>query len=696
MKVRKLLDRDIRMFSSGEITTYETISRKECIRSKGGIYDLSIFGTVDFCHCGLPAFPGWVCDKCNVRGIEVEQLINSGAFFTMPAPFITELSLRDLSIILQDEYDIKIPRNIKSLWNYRYNNLVGTFALESLSKVQGLEFVSDYFNRLFYVVHPYFRPISILPGNKYVPDDYSMGISLFIQSCILSEKTIENFLDMNLLYNEILKSSDGFKSGKDNGMRYFLRHNFVSDCMSGVIIPDPNVDVTSVGVPINILKNIPDNKRDWAFIIRYPVLHSYNLMAFRIVPIFTDDNCIHLHPLAVQPFGGDFDGDTMQVIFIEDKDSDFHIPEYSVKFKDQSRLYSFKAEYENYDYKGTDLNEAFINTSKDLTLNGLPPFSFNGDNKELERMVPKVKGKVMDSLFTPMYNLDTSLLNGLSYQDFVSLSKINREILAVKQDLVAISGYNTRQLVLSMWNENPVYATSFTEGMTQKALSLKHGGDNTVNFSLNKEKIVRICGRVAESPSEYFFVSDKYIIKDGWITKEIPVFARIFPVMRMLGFKLGSRNYEYIRYFKSISLSKNYSPESGIFKIGRDNKFYIGDKEFINEDNECYIVRDGEMVDFGQRITTGIPDISYYCDIFPIDLMKKIFIEEVTYHSGINFSTVLLEKIFDVLYNFKLDVSNAVEKNEDFLFNWYARSLGQALRFKENLNDPILKNLFGL
>ena len=700
MKVKKMTDNDIKRFSAGEVTSFGTISKKECIRAEGGLYDLSIFGTVDFCHCGNPAFPGWVCDQCGVKGIPREEAIKCGAYFSMPAPFISDLSLKELSGILKEQYDIKIPPSIEGLWDYSYGNHIGTFALERLAGIQGLEFISDYINRLFYVVHPYFRPICVVDKDKYMPDDCSLSVSLFLQSCILGERNIEDLRDLNLLYDEVMKSNDGFRPGKDSGLRKLLRYNFVGECVSGVIIPDPDIDVTSIGVPADVLCNIPEEKRDWAFIIRYPVLHSYNLMAFRVIPIYTSDKCIRIHPLAVQPFGGDFDGDTMQVVFINECDSDFYISESAEKIKDGAPLYSFKGEYEGMQCDNQNsLSENFNDFSRHLTMNGLPPFSFQGDNHELENLVPKLRGKTLNSLFLPMYSLSTSLINGLSCEDFISLSVINRDVLSVKQDLVAVSGYNTRQLVLAMWNENPMYATSFTEGMTQKALSLKHGGDSSVkNPPVNREKIVSFSGRVAESPSEWFFLSDKYTVKDGWVVKkeETPIYAAIFPMMRMMGFSLGSLNPVYIKKFQSIELVKNYAQSSGVFRIGRDNQFFIGDEEYHNDSEECFIVRDGSMVNFGQKIMTGVTDISFYCDIFPRDLMKEIFIREISFQSGIKFSSSVLEKIFDVLYNYKINVAIAIANNKDFLFQWYSRSLKAALQRGEFIQDATMKKLFGL
>lgn len=700
MKVRKMSDEDIMKFSVGEISSFNTISKSECIRAENGIYDLTIFGTLDFCHCGDLLEEGDCCVRCGVKKIPKEAAINSGAYFKMPAAFITDISLRELSSILREEYDIKIPSSIEGLWGYAYRDHIGTFALDYLSRTQGLGFIQNYVNRLFYIVHPSFRPICIVDKNKYIPDNYSLGVSLFLQSCILGEKHVENLRDLNLLYNEIMKSSDGFKAGKNNGLRKFLRYNFVKECVSGVIVPDPSMEVTSIGVPYFLLKNIPESKREWAFVIRYPVLHSYNLMVFRVIPIHSSDKCIRIHPLTVQPFGGDFDGDTMQVVFLDRSDSDFMVNERDLKEKDKTPLFSFKGEYENlYCDSNKSLRDNFENCSYRLTVEGLPPFSFSGDNEALASAVPKLRGKSLNSLFNPMYSLSTSLVNGLSYQDFLRLSVINRDILSIKQDLVAISGYNTRQLVLAMWEKNPIYATSFTEGMTQRALSLKHGGDSSIKSRpINKERVTSVSGRIAKNDNECFFLSDKYTIRDGWIVEkeETPIYAAIFPVMKMLGFKLGSTNARYIKRFKDIKLVRNYAESSGVLRIGRDNVYFIGDNEYYNENEECFIVQEGSIVSEGQKILTGITDLSFYCDIFSIDLMRDIFIKEITFHAGINFSNSVLENIFDVLYNFRMSVTCAIDNNKDFLFQWYAKSLKFALSGDRYIRDLNIKKLFGL
>lgn len=641
--MRLLTDQDI---ISYEVINSGTVHRKTGDRVPGGLYDLRIFGSVDKCHCGLPIFEGYTCETCAVTGMQAH------ACYRMPFCMITELKLKHLS----NRVDcIKIPKTIKALWGFEYQGEKGVFALMQLSSLQGLEFIKDYLNKFLYIPHPIYRPF-IKVKNSYLPDDYTMSLSLFIEEC-------NNFAGdhetLHLLYNEISRLGEGVKTGKDGGLRKLFRYNYVDHCLSAVIIANPGLKINEIGIHEFNLRSVPEEKRNLAILIRYPVLHKYNLMAFKVVPMDTAIDCIQLNPRTVKPFGGDFDGDTMQVIFVNKANC---LCTESTRERDLRPLFNCQ-------------NEEIVDA-----------FSFSGDNGSLEK---HLKQKTLDSIFRPMYNLSTSLINGLSVKDFISLSYTNRSILEVKQDLVAVSGYNTRQLVLALWESEIGKAMSFTEGITQKALSLKHGGDNTARIVLNKESVSGE-GIVYRNSGEYFYLSGGYKFENGNIVKDIPLFAGIFPIMRLLDFKLGSLSRSYVGEFNKVQRIKNYAICDGKFCIKKDS-YCIGDQEFPIED--CLVVAPGSIIKAGQRISAGVCDLGFYCEIFERELVYEIFKDQVLIHGG-HYEESILKCIFDAIYPYGCSVTKAIE-NKGGLVYWYATYFGKKLNLGHKENDPKIKKLLG-
>jgi DNA-directed RNA polymerase subunit beta' len=117
----------------------------------------------------------------------------------------------------------------------------------------------------------------------------------------------------------------------------------------GVVAPDPNLDMDSIGIPedqawevykpfivrelvrrgmprLAVLKAVEDKApaakdallqemdRRPVLVNRYPILHKYGLMAFW--PKLVKGSTIKVSPIITKPFGMDFDGDTSQ----------FHVP----------------------------------------------------------------------------------------------------------------------------------------------------------------------------------------------------------------------------------------------------------------------------------------------------------------------------------------------------------------------------------
>lgn len=97
--------------------------------------------------------------------------------------------------------------------------------------------------------------------------------------------------------------------------RWLLGHTVT---MSGraVIVPDPDRDPETVGVPWSIAYTLeipsqPNGFDDVLVLNRQPTLHPYNLVALRAVP--EDGSVLRVHPVLLAAIAGDFDGDTATV-----------------------------------------------------------------------------------------------------------------------------------------------------------------------------------------------------------------------------------------------------------------------------------------------------------------------------------------------------------------------------------------------
>lgn len=180
------------------------------------------------------------------------------------------------------------------------------------------------------------------------------------------------------LFTAEIKNTIGVKQGKIRQSVLRKRLDFTG---RAVITPDPNLELDELGVPIyiilefykNRIKRLKDSKDSFNKIIsnymsntnvsrrllkeddsnllnivsdvsnrtsdeinlikelnkiisnhrilsiRFPSLHRYSLLGFRMKIVF--DNTIHLHPLVCAPYNADFDGDNMSLYLVETKDA---------------------------------------------------------------------------------------------------------------------------------------------------------------------------------------------------------------------------------------------------------------------------------------------------------------------------------------------------------------------------------------
>lgn len=657
--MRRLTDNEIFDRSVFICRNSGTISEKGGKASPGGLYDFSLFGGT-VCFCGNPIFPGDIC-SCGVFGISYEDALLHGAVFPLPFRMITE---KNLKFISDNISDVNVPRTIEALWHKGVDGCIGGDLLNELAKMYPI--VSEYTNRFLYIVNPIFRMFAKDEFGKFMPDDYTRGISVFIDSCKYIDSD-EKKMKLNKMYS-LLLTPDAVSAGKEYGLRGKIRENIIEQCLSRVIIPNPKINVNEIG--------LDEEYNERAILIRYPILHKHNLVALNVKKIDYAKNCIHLHPLTVQPFGGDFDGDTMQVIPGEFSSS-LHIESNMIYDKNGKNIFKYKKEYEKYE------GEDYEKISKKITEEGIPLFDFSNKACSLRVEVPSVN---FDALFEPMYGCQNSLVDGLSISDFVNLSVKNRNILEVKQDLVAVSGYNTRQLVLACWGKSISVATAFTESMTQKALSLKHGGERNFSIKVNQFPL-RKNGIDLFNDFEYFLLKDARFDGDN-LWYDFKIFSSIFPLMRMFNFKLGASNSEYIKEFKKFSPDICHALKGGILTIYSD--YYTIDDDRYDMPFGVCVKRSGSFVKPGDKIFVGIPDFSKYINVLDKDVLFGIFDDFVSFWAGFKFDK--MRALFDMLFDIGFDIQYGIDSNNCLLLNWYAKEFNPRL----NAVDPTLRKIFGV
>lgn len=106
----------------------------------------------------------------------------------------------------------------------------------------------------------------------------------------------------------------GRVSGKRGLLRRALLGQAVTHSGRGVIVPDPERDPETVGLPRRMFAELGCDMSahgDVVVVNRQPTLHPYNLVALRAEPVVGD--AIHLPPLVIGALAGDFDGDTVAV-----------------------------------------------------------------------------------------------------------------------------------------------------------------------------------------------------------------------------------------------------------------------------------------------------------------------------------------------------------------------------------------------
>lgn len=217
----------------------------------------------------------------------------------------------------------------------------------------------------------------------YMIDIYSKKIN---ETDNIYEETLYKAILREFIGNQLLTSlSDFSKPSKQNPARTLYAHRVMGSAR-GVITPDSTLKITEVGVPFHIayelykvefiayladvyaldtqqdaidmyteanletLKLFEEfvNDRDKHVLLnRNPTLHKYNMLCMKVR--LTKDSTIHLPQMCCVLFGGDFDGDEMNIFAVPDDFKEYAIqnasPKYMVYYeKDHEFLFQFNHE----------------------------------------------------------------------------------------------------------------------------------------------------------------------------------------------------------------------------------------------------------------------------------------------------------------------------------------------------------------
>jgi hypothetical protein len=112
-------------------------------------------------------------------------------------------------------------------------------------------------------------------------------------------------------------------SGRSGLVKHHVLGRSVDFTARAVIVPDPSLGLDECRLPPDMIdtlfpkgKERPEPSEKLVLLVRQPALHRLNVLAFRVHAASDTARVIRIHPIAAQPFGGDFDGDTMAVFSV--------------------------------------------------------------------------------------------------------------------------------------------------------------------------------------------------------------------------------------------------------------------------------------------------------------------------------------------------------------------------------------------
>jgi DNA-directed RNA polymerase beta subunit len=381
MSIMPLTNKDIESVSAGEITNSAMVDSASFEPRKGGLFDLATTGGMrgqKWAHIPLASpMPSPVMEEPIRRllGLTNKEYMDIVAGTEELNGLTGGEAIRDaLGDINIDEEIEKYRSHIKDFRGAKRDNAVKSLRYLSAAKKQDIH-PRDWVLDKLPVLPPVFRPVSQM-GNLTLISDINELYRDVLETNDTINKLRTDIPESQLaeekrsLYGSVAAAfglgepitpegrSKGLKGAVKQVIGNRAKHGlFQSKVISktvdvvgrGVITPDPNLDMDSVGIPAEkawtlyrpfVIRRLvrrgftpvraaelvtdrtaearEDLEKEMRFrpvlVDRAPTWHKFNLLAF--YPHIVDEDVIHVSPLITAGFNADFDGDTMN----------FHVP----------------------------------------------------------------------------------------------------------------------------------------------------------------------------------------------------------------------------------------------------------------------------------------------------------------------------------------------------------------------------------
>lgn len=126
------------------------------------------------------------------------------------------------------------------------------------------------------------------------------------------KKNIQNFA------KELEEELSRHIRGKEGIIRKAILGKRVNFSARAVIVPNPDIQADEAEIPKKIMDELGIKDGDKVLLNRQPSLHIHNIQSFKAT--MSRNNAIGINPLVCSGFNADFDGDTMAIYKVNDKE----------------------------------------------------------------------------------------------------------------------------------------------------------------------------------------------------------------------------------------------------------------------------------------------------------------------------------------------------------------------------------------
>lgn len=126
------------------------------------------------------------------------------------------------------------------------------------------------------------------------------------------KKNIQNFA------NELEGELSRHIRGKEGIVRKAILGKRVNFSARAVIVPNPDIHADEAEIPKKIMDELGIKQGDTVILNRQPSLHIHNIQSFKAT--MSRNSAIGINPLVCSGFNADFDGDTMAIYKVKDKE----------------------------------------------------------------------------------------------------------------------------------------------------------------------------------------------------------------------------------------------------------------------------------------------------------------------------------------------------------------------------------------